>query len=97
MQKSTLTRALVYGGRASLMVLDTTALVTEAVRRHNLSNASASALGCVLTATAYLSAWLKDGTSTLSLTLKGDGECGIIHASGDGALRISGRVENPAA
>ncbi len=45
MQKSTLTRALVYGGRASLMVLDTTALVTEAVRRHNLSNASASALG----------------------------------------------------
>ena len=78
------------------MVLDTTALVAEAARRHNLNNVSAEALGKVLTCTAYLAAWLKDEESSLSVSLRGTGEGGRIHASADGAFRISGYIENPA-
>lgn len=95
MQKSSLTRALVYDGQASLMALDTASLAAEAARRHQLNNVSAEALCKVLTCTAYLAAWLKDGESSLSVTLRGTGEGGSIHASADGAFRISGRIENP--
>ena len=57
---SKLYRALVSDGRVSLSVLDTTAVVNEAIVRHALSPLAAAALGRTLTAAAYLAGWLKE-------------------------------------
>lgn len=79
----------------SLAVLDTTALVNEAIVRHALSPVAAAALGRTLTATAYLCSWLKDDASTLSVLVNGGGVGGKICTAGNGALDMRGFVENP--
>ncbi len=88
-------KSLIWGEQVSLAVLDTTALVNEAIVRHGLSPVAAAALGRTLTATAYLCSWLKDEKSALSVTINGGGAGGKIFAVGDGALRMRGFVENP--
>jgi len=97
MQKkgSTIVKALVYDEEVSLAVLDTTALVQEAIDRHALSAVAAAALGRTLTATAYLCSWLKDPQCTLSVTLAGGGAGGTVSASGDGRLFLRGFLEHP--
>ncbi len=92
---SAIYKSLIWGERVSLAVLDTTALVNEAISRHGLSPVAAAALGRTLTATAYLCSWLKDEKSALSVILNGGGAGGKIFAVGDGALRMRGFVENP--
>ena len=81
-------------GDVSLAVADTTALVNEAIRRHALSPVAASALGRTLTATACLCSWLKEGRSSLSVSISGGGVGGKILAAGDGELRLRGYCEN---
>jgi len=93
MPKSTLKRALVYGGQASLMAIDSTEAVREAIRRHGLAAGSAAALARVMTFGVYLAAWLKEGE--VSVTLAGDGLGGKICVTLDAALRVSGKIENP--
>lgn len=88
-------KSLVYDGEISLAVLDTTALVNEAVRRHRLSPLAAAALGRTLGATAYLCSWLKGEDSSLSVTINGGGAGGKIGTAGDGQLRLRGFIERP--
>lgn len=92
---SKLYRALIFDGRVSLAVLDTTAVVNEAIGRHHLSPVAAAALGRTLTAAAYLAGWLKEQTSSLSLSVDGGGEGGRIGVAADGALRVRGYIERP--
>ena len=97
MQKdvSKIYKTLVCNGEISLAVLDTTALVNEAITRHGLSPVAAATLGRTFTATAYLCSWLKEEDSVLSVTVAGDGLGGKISVSGDGALNLRGNIEHP--
>lgn len=97
MQKkvSKLCKTLVWGNEVSLAVLDTTALVQEAVLRHGLTPVAAAALGRTLTATAYLCSWLKEEESTISVTVDGGGAGGKISVSGEGNLCLRGNIANP--
>lgn len=79
----------------SVAVLDTTALVNEAMKRHGLSPVATAAVGRTLTATAYLCSWLKSEESSLSVTVSGDGFGGKISVSGDGGLHLRGFIEHP--
>lgn len=88
-------RALVIGERVSLAVLDTTALVNEAITRHKLSPVAAAALGRSMTATAYLASWLKEESSSLSFLVDGGGAGGKIGVAADGALNLRGYIEHP--
>lgn len=90
-------RSLIWNEEVSLAVLDTTALVNEAISRHDLSPVAAAALGRTMTAAAYLCGWLKSGESALSVTVNGGGAGGKICVSGDGALNLRGFVQNPRA
>lgn len=87
-------RAIAWGD-ISVAVLDTTALVNEAIKRHDLSPVAAAALGRTLTATAYLCSWLKSGDSSLSVSIDGKGCGGKISVSGDGNLQLRGYIEYP--
>lgn len=97
MQKevSCIRKSLISGGEISLAVLDTTALVNEAIRRHGLSPVAAAALGRTMTATAYLCSWLKEGSSSLSVSIDGKGAGGKIGVSGDGNLHMRGFIGRP--
>ncbi len=97
MQKgiSYIQKALVYGDEVSLAVLDTTALVQEAIERHHLSPVAAAALGRTLTVTAYLCSWLKDDEAGVSVTLNGGGAGGKICVSGNGKYHLRGFIEQP--
>ncbi len=99
MQKGTnaIYKSLIWGQTVSLAVLDTTALVNEAIERHRLTPVAAAALGRTLTATAYLCSWLKTSEASLSVTVKGDGVGGGIYVAGDGALNLRGFVLCPSA
>ncbi len=97
MQKSVIYKTLIMDGAVSLAVLDTTAVVEEAISRHALTPVAAAALGRTMTATAYLCSWLKTEESSLSVTVKGDGVGGKICVAGDGRLFLRGFVEHPEA
>lgn len=95
MQKlSKIYKGLAFREEISVAVLDTTALVSEAIKRHNLSPVAAAALGRTFTAAAYYCSWLKEKKSAVSITIAGGGPGGKICVSGDGALRMRGYVEN---
>lgn len=91
---STICRGIAWGD-ISLAVLDTTALVNEAIARHHLSPVAAAALGRTFTAAAYLCSWLKSEESTLSVSISGGGPGGKISVSGDGLLHMRGFIEHP--
>jgi len=95
MQKSVMYKTLIQGGELSLALLDTTAVVGEAIARHKLSPVAAAALGRTLTASAYLCSWLKNKTDGLSVTVNGGGVGGKIFVSGDAELHMRGFLENP--
>ena len=94
-KEDALLRGLVYNDEVSVCVADTTKLVNEAIRIHDLSALSAAALGRTLTAAAYMCSSLKEERGALSVTIKGGGIGGTICVSGDKALHMRGYIENP--
>ena len=89
-----LLRTLVYNGQVSLTLADTTQTVKKAIELHRLSPASAYVFGKALSAMTYMSACLKETTGEISLSVRGDGECGDIGISGNRALHVRGYIEN---
>ncbi|MFQ7035411.1 MAG: Hsp33 family molecular chaperone HslO [Candidatus Borkfalkia sp.] len=88
-------RGLVFDDEVSLAVLDTTELVNEAIRIHNLSPLAAAALGRTLTVAAYMCSSLKSENAALSVNIRGDGVGGPICVSGDKDLHMRGTIEDP--
>ena len=90
-----LLKTLIFDGQLSLSVLDTTEMVNEAIKIHNLSPVSAAALGRTLTACTFMSSNLKSDTDKLSVTIAGDGKGGKITVCGNGKLCMRGAVDEP--
>lgn len=89
-------RTLVFDGQVSLTLADTSEMVKEGARLHELSPASTVLLGKTLSAMTFASACLKEETGEISLSLKCDGVAGGIGVSGNRALRLRGYIENTA-
>ncbi len=85
--------ALIYDKQVSLSVLETTDLVNDAVKIHNLSEEAAVTLGGLLTCAAYMSGCLKSDRGCVSLTVKAEGEAGTVSVSGDKDLHIRGYID----
>ena len=92
----TLHRIIADDGRIFGLACDTTQLVNEACRRHDVGPTAAAALGRALTGTALLAALLKDG-QFVQLKFEGSGPLGkiITEAGYDGWAR--GYVAHPRA
>lgn len=90
-----LLKTLIFDGQLSLSVLDTTEMVNEAIKIHNLSPVAAAALGRTLTACTFMSSNLKSDTDKLSVTIAGDGKGGKITVCGNGKLCMRGAVDEP--
>ncbi len=83
-------RTLLYNREVSLTVADTTELVSEGIRLHKLSPASAYIYGKAMSALTYTSACLKEESGEVSFTLQCDGAVGDIGGSGNRALFLRG-------
>ncbi len=88
-------KTLIYDSQFSLSVLDTTDMVNEAIRIHNLTPTAAAALGRTMTVCTYMSSGLKSVRDKLSVTVAGDGPIGKITVCGNGELQMRGSVDNP--
>ncbi len=88
-------KTLIFDNQFSLSLLDTTDMVNEAIRIHNLSPVSAAALGRTMTVCTYMSSGLKNVTDKLYVTVAGDGPLGKITVCGNGELKMRGSVDNP--
>lgn len=88
-------KALIFDNQISLSVLDTTEMVNDAIKTHNLSPVCAAALGRTLTICTFMSQGLKSKKDKLSVTVKGDGAGGKITVCGNGDLQMRGYIDNP--
>ena len=92
-----LLKTLIFEGQLSLSVLDTTEMVNEAIKIHNLSPVATAALGRTLTACTFMSSNLKSEKDKLSVTIAGNGVGGKITVCGNGELAMRGVVDEPQA
>ncbi|MBR2903927.1 MAG: Hsp33 family molecular chaperone HslO [Clostridia bacterium] len=87
-------RALVYDGEVSLTVADTTALVKEGVKLHNLTSSAAQLFGRALSLAVFQGAGLKGATGEMSFSLRGDGLAGELCVSVDEPLNVRGYLQD---
>ena len=90
-----LLKTLIFNNSLTLAVLDTTDMVNEAIKIHNLSPVCAASLGRALTVCTFMSSALKGEREKLSVTIAGNGLGGKITVCGNGNLQMRGYIDNP--
>ncbi len=88
-------RAILFGAKAIVTVLDTKDLVQTAIDTHRLSDASARAMGRALTMTAFMSGNFKAQGNRLTVLIQGDGPIGKMVLCGDYGAYVRGYCEHP--
>lgn len=90
-----LLRISLMGGHARAFLIDSTRMVEEARRVHNLSRTATAALGRLLTGSSIMGVMLKDERDSLTVTVKGGGPLGTLMAVARADGTVKGYVDNP--
>lgn len=90
-------RAILFGGKAIVSVLDTTDTVNSAISIHGFSQPVAVAMGKALTITAFMSGNFKGRGNKLTIIIDGNGKGGKMVLCGDFGAKVRGYIENPKA
>lgn len=88
-------RALAYSGKVNIKCIDTTELVEEARKVHDLSPLATAALGRLLTMGCLMGSDIKEKDDTITLQIKSDGPIGQMNVVVDSRLKAKGYVQNP--
>ncbi len=88
-------KCLAYEGKISIICADTTNLVEEARKTHDLSPVVTAAFGRMLTITSILGAEMKNKKDKLTVQIKGDGQIGMMVATTNNTPTVKGYVVNP--
>ena len=86
-------KSLIFDREVSLSVLETTDLVNDAIKIHNLDGDSAKTLGSLLTCASFMAGCLKSDRGAISITVKANGDAGAVSVSGDKDLHIRGYID----
>ena len=82
-------------GRVNVICAETTELVEEARKLHDLSPVATAALGRLLTIGSIMGSNLKDAEESITLQIKANGELGKLTCVTYGSSNVKGYVENP--
>lgn len=88
-------RISLMGGQARAFLIDSTRMVDEARRVHNLSRTATAALGRLLTGASIMGCMLKNERDSLTATIKGGGPLGTLMAVSRADGTVKGYVDNP--
>ena len=88
-------KLLAYNGRISVICADTTNLVEEARKIHDLSPVVTAAFGRLLTISSIMATELKNSTDKLTVQLKGNGPIGGMLTTANNVPEVKGYVINP--
>ncbi len=88
-------RVSLMGGQARAFLIDSTRMVDEARRVHNLSRTATAALGRLLTGASVMGCMLKNERDSLTATIKGGGPLGTLMAVSRADGTVKGYVDNP--
>ena len=91
-----LVRAISKDGMVKAVAVSTRGLTERARQIHKTLPVATAALGRTLAAASMMGNALKDGGSSLTLQIKGDGPLGKILAVSDNQGNVRGTVDNPA-
>ena len=86
---------LAYNGKIDIVAIETTDLVEEARKLHDLSPLASATLGRCLTMAALMASNMKGEEDKLTLQIKGNGPIGQITVTADSKERVRGCVQNP--
>lgn len=96
MQKSDqIIKFLAHHGKISVICADTTKLVEEARKIHDLSPVSTAAFGRMLTITAIMGVEMKNEKDKLTVQIKGNGPIEMMVATTNNFPKVKGYVANP--
>ncbi|MBE5767479.1 MAG: Hsp33 family molecular chaperone HslO [Clostridiales bacterium] len=90
-----LLRISLLEGQARAFLIDSTALTEEARKIHDLSHTATAALGRLLTGTAIMGSMLKNKNDSVTVSIRGGGEMGLLLAVGQSDGSVKGYVEHP--
>lgn len=86
---------LAYNDKISVICANTTELVENARKIHDLSPVATAAFGRLLTITAIMGNEMKSKKNKLTIQMKGNGPIGTMITTSDNFPRVKGYVTNP--
>ena len=95
MQNDKIIRCLAYNGKVNIRCINSTNIVEEARKIHDLSPTATATLGRVLTITCLMGKEMKEEKGTITTQIKGNGPIGSITAVSDNNGNVKGYVSNP--
>ncbi len=93
--KDKIIKCLAYNGKISIVCANTTELVEEARKIHDLSPLATAAFGRMLTITSIMGLEMKDEDNTITTQIKGNGEIGKMLVVANNQPCVKGYVQNP--
>lgn len=90
----TITKAMAFGGKALITVIDNTDMANYAIRKHDLSDATGEAMARILCYTSFITAGMKGVSLKASVSIDGDGVFGKIITAGVTGGLVRGTIEN---
>ena len=86
---------LAHSGRVSVICADTTQMVEEARKIHDMSPVVTAAFGRLLTITSIMATEMKGSKDKLTVQLKGNGPIGVMIATANNKPTVKGYAANP--